>query len=126
MTFEELRTALLTACPRSTGANGRLTGGVAYRQFREGHAPDPPFICYLCTDDNDVIADNSNYLGIAGIDIEYYTDGKDPVGESLLESVLRDDLGLVWSKTEVSIEAEQMLEVVYSTQIVLTQSDESG
>lgn len=88
---------------------------VAYRAFKE--PTDPPFICYLFTYDNDVKADNYNYAKIRNFDIELYTDKKDITNEQAIENML-DTNRLPYSKTEAWIESEQMLQVIYTIQIL--------
>jgi hypothetical protein len=112
MTLAELRTALKGVCPK-----------VAYRQFVK--AVKPPYICYLVTGSDDVLADDENYRGILSVDIELYTEGKDLALESDLEDALRA-LGLVWTMVEVNIDEEGLLEVVYSTQMLPESSDDSS
>lgn len=100
MTLEEIKTAL-----KATGYQ------VAYRAFKSKQAP--PFICYLFNASADFVADDSNYYQLSDIDIELYTDKKDPDAEAALETQLRVT-GLVWSKSETYIETEKLHEVIYS------------
>lgn len=105
MTLAELFTSLKT-----TGLP------VAYREFKstpENPAPAPPFITYNFTFDNDMKADNINYVGISNIDIELYTDEKDPTTEKLVEAVLKS-----YSKAEAWIDSEKMIQVIYTIQIL--------
>jgi hypothetical protein len=88
---------------------------VAYRAFTA--AKEPPFICYLVTNDDDVIADDENYAGIDAFAVELYTNEKDLALEAALEGALRG-LGIVWAKTEAYIESERMLQVTYSFDLV--------
>lgn len=105
MTLAELVTALKT-----TGLP------VEYREFintPENPAPAPPFICYQFTFDADMKADNINYVGISNVDVELYTDKKDPTTEKLVEAVLKS-----YNKAEAWIDSEKMIQVIYTIQII--------
>jgi len=111
VTQAELYAALAIACPTDDGYVP-----VAYRAHEP--AVEPPFICYLFTDSADVTADDTNYVPIAGFDVEYYSETKDLAAEAEIEAALAS-LGLVWSKTETYIETEKLIETIWSVQAVL-------
>lgn len=50
----------------------------AYDHFAEGESPDPPFICLLYPKAENFGADNLVYYHFNRLDIEVYTDYKDP------------------------------------------------
>lgn len=50
----------------------------AYDHFAEGESPDPPFICFLYPKAENFGADNLVYHHFNRLDIEVYTDYKDP------------------------------------------------
>ena len=54
---------------------------VAYDHFAEGESPDPPFLCFLYPRNLPTGADNTVYYQLHELDIELYTDAKDPVLE---------------------------------------------
>ena len=60
----------------------------AYDHFAEGHAADPPFICYLIPRDDNFAADGIAYHKINVVHIELYTDKKDLAVEGKVEAVL--------------------------------------
>lgn len=82
--------------------------------------PDPPFICYYYTGDNDLLADNTNYKKIRPLTVELYTDNKDFAIENAVETAL-NAAGLVFSRLESYIESEKMYMVSYGTEIVITE-----
>ena len=84
----------------------------AYDHFTEGEAPAPPFICYRIPESNNFSADGTVYLDIDVIDIELYTDEKDPVLERKLQKLLKQ-YGISYEKSEVWIESERLYEVIY-------------
>lgn len=103
------------------GALKTVCSNVAYREFVT--PVEPPFICYLFTRSDDLMADDVNFLDISEFDIELYTDKKDPSLEASLEDALRS-LGLTWTREETSVESEHLNEVVYSVPVIGI-SDES-
>ena len=60
----------------------------AYDHFAEGESPAPPFICYLTPGSDNFAADGRAYYKINIVNIELYTDTKDPSVEQKVESVL--------------------------------------
>ena len=70
---------------------------LAYDHFAEGESPDPPFLVFL--------------------NIELYTDVKDPETETQIEDILIAH-DLPYEKSEVWIESEKLYEVLYQTQII--------
>lgn len=85
----------------------------AYDHFAEGESPDPPFICYLVPGNDNFAADGKAYFKVDQVNIELYTDLKDPETESKVEAVL-DSHGVFYDRTEVWIESERLYEVLYS------------
>lgn len=79
----------------------------AYHHFAEGESPDPPFICFLTSGSDNFAADGRDYFKIDQINIELYTDRKDPDLESSVETVL-DGHGVFYQKSEVWIESERL------------------
>ena len=84
----------------------------AYDHFAEGEGPDPPFICYRCPNSDNFAADGVVYFPITEIDIEIYTDKKDPETEKKLEDLLTGS-GIFFEKTETFIDSEKLYEVLY-------------
>ena len=89
---------------------------LAYHHFAEGEAPDPPFLVYLSPGSDNFAADGRVYFKVTQIDIELYTDMKDPALEERLESLL-DGAGLFYEKTESFIESERLYEVLYELEV---------
>ena len=85
---------------------------IAYDHFAEGESPDPPFICFLFPGSDNFSADGKVYLKIRNVNVELYTDLKDPELEERLETVL-DRHGIFYQKSEVWLEEEKLYEVLY-------------
>ena len=95
---------------RNRGHYGEVRN--AYDHFAEGESPDPPFICFLYPRAENFGADNLVYHHFNRLDIEVYTDYKDPDMEANIEEVLTEH-ELYYEKSEVWIETEKMYEVLY-------------
>ena len=90
----------------------------AYYQFDEGTGQQPPFICFFYPQDNDVLADNTNYVKVSRLVIELYTDNKDFALEAAVEAALAG-AGLVYSRSEEKLDDERMFEVIYTTEVII-------
>ena len=84
----------------------------AYDHFAEGESPDPPFICFLFPGSDNFSADNIVYAAFENLNIELYTDEKNPELEASVEAVLTEH-ELFWQKSEVWIESEKLYDVLY-------------
>ena len=84
----------------------------AYDHFAEGEAPAPPFVCYLIPSTDNFVADGIVYLDIDVVNIELYTDKRDPELEKKLQGLLTS-AGIVYEKNEIWIPEEKMYEVIY-------------
>lgn len=89
----------------------------AYDHFAEGEAPEPPFLCFLFPGTSNVFADNAVWQKISDLNIELYTDKKDPALEARLEDILTAH-EFPYEKSEVFIESENLYEVLYQTQMI--------
>lgn len=85
----------------------------AYDHFAEGESPKPPYICYLLPTTNNFSADGKVYQAIEQVQIELYTDKKDPLSEKKITAVLNKH-GIFYNQTETWIESEKLYEVVFS------------
>lgn len=109
MTFDEVYEALdsLEGIP------------VAYYAFTTGNVPPCPFMVYYYPSNNDEIADGTNYAKVVQINVELYTDTKDFDTEARVEDLL-NSIGLVYTRAEQYITAEEMYEVLYESEVVIT------
>lgn len=95
----------------------------AYDHFAEGESPAPPFICYLTPGSDNFAADGRAYYKINFVNIELYTDTKDPSVEQKVESVL-DANGVFYDKSETWIESEKLYEVLYQFELEVNNNGE--
>ncbi len=93
----------------------------AYDHFAEGESPAPPLICYLTPGSDNFAADGRAYYKINIVNIELYTDTKDPSVEQKIESVL-DANDIFYDKTEVWIESEKLYEVLYQFEMEVNEN----
>lgn len=107
MTVEELVTGL-----EATGLE------VAYYQYPENEAPEPPYLIYYFPNSADFIADGINYQDINALNVELYTNNKDFAAEALVEQAL-NDMGLAYTRSEQYITSEKMYEVLFQTEVLI-------
>ena len=89
---------------------------LAYDHFAEGESPEPPFLIFLFPGSDNMFADNGVYFKISQLNMELYTDKKDPELEEKLEDILTAH-EIPWEKSEVWIDSEKMYEVLYQSEI---------
>ena len=88
----------------------------AYDYFVEGEAPEPPFAVFLYPKAANFAADGIAYFKINQLDIELYTDLKQPELEEAIEAVLLKH-GIFCGKSEEWIESEKLYEVLYEMEV---------
>ena len=89
---------------------------LAYDHFAEGESPEPPFLIFLFPGSDNMFADNGVYFKISQLNMELYTNKKDPELEEKLEDILTAH-EIPWEKSEVWIDSEKMYEVMFSFEI---------
>ena len=85
---------------------------LAYDHFAEGESPDPPFLIFLSPREDTFGADNLVYAGFPEINVELYTDKKDPNLEMKIEKIFLEH-EFYYVKSETWIDSEKMYEVLY-------------
>ena len=90
----------------------------AYHHFPEGTGQDTPFICFFYPQNNDMLADDTNYCRINALTVQLYTDNKDFALEKQVETALTG-AGLVWSKEEDYIAEERMFLASYLMEVLI-------
>ena len=88
----------------------------AYHHFAEGESPQPPFLLFLSPGVDTFSADNVVYHSFKQLDIELYTDKKNPALEEEIVSVLTQR-EIYFTKSEAWIESERLYEVLYEMTI---------
>lgn len=88
----------------------------AYDHFAEGESPSPPFVLFLFPGSDNFSADGTVFYKQNVLNLELYTDEKNPDLEETVESIL-DSHRLFYEKSEVWIPEEQLYEVLYETEV---------
>lgn len=89
---------------------------VAYRSFPEGGAPALPFLCYYSPYTNNFATDGVAYAIINHVNVELYTQVKDPTTEGKVEAALTG-AGIYWEKSETYLEDEKCLQILYEIEV---------
>ena len=89
---------------------------VAYNHFKD--AQELPFICYLETDSDNLIADNKVYHKVITVDIELYTEDKDEQLEQILENILNDNELPYNNGGSFFIDEENMYQTIYTITLI--------
>lgn len=105
MTLERIKTTL-----EATGLP------VAYRAFPEGDAPTLPFVCYYSPYTNNFAADGVAYTIINHVNVELYTQVKEPATEGKVEAALTG-AGIYWEKSETYLEEEKCFQMLYEFEV---------
>lgn len=89
---------------------------VAYDHFNGPQST--PCIVYRLPGSDNFAADGKVYCKVTQLDVELYTDQKDPELEKMLESIL-DDCELFYEQTESYFESEKLYEVLYEMEALI-------
>lgn len=93
-----------------------LSNKVAYRSFEEGSAPALPFLCFVETGTNNVMADNKVQAVITDYDIELYEDKRNSELEAAVEEALNTN-DIPWNRYPEWIEDERMWQITYEVEV---------
>lgn len=91
----------------------------AYWAYPEKEAPPLPYVIYYYPEETAETADNKRHATVAVLNIELYTSNKDFEQEAVIEAAL-DDAEIPFQKAESYLDSEQMFEVLYQTEVVIT------
>lgn len=84
----------------------------AYDHFTEGFYPELPFICYKINSSSHFAADNKPYFKKNLLNLELYTEKKEPETEKKIEALLEEN-SIFYRKSEIYLASEKMLEILY-------------
>lgn len=88
----------------------------AYHHFAEGESPEPPFLIFLSSGENNFSADNYMYFSFKKLNIELYTDRKALETEKKVEEILKK-YQIFYNKSEIWIESEKLYEILYEMEV---------
>ena len=89
-----------------------------WRYSHFSQTPAPPYVVYYFPSENDVHADDSNYVNRRQLFIELFTKKKDPTSEGTIESTLRQN-GLTWYKQTDFLNDEQLYQTTYEMEVII-------
>ena len=89
-----------------------------WRYSHFSQTPAPPYVVYYFPSENDVFADDSNYVNRRQLFIELYTNKKDAVTEASIEGVLKQN-GLTWYKQTDFLNDEQLYQTTYEMEVII-------
>ena len=88
----------------------------AYSHFSQ--VPETPYLVYYYPAENDVHADNSNFVNRRQLFVELYTKGKDFDTESTVEGALAG-AGLSWYKQTDFLNDEKLFQTTYEMEVLI-------
>ena len=92
--------------------------GFLYRYDHFSQTPAPPYIVYYYPDENDVMADNKNYVNKRRVNVELFTTTKDVSTEATVEGVLAG-AGLTWYKQTDFLNDEKLYQTTYEMEVII-------
>lgn len=87
---------------------------VVYRAWPEDAAPPMPYVCYYVPETNNFAADGIAYYPVNRVQVELYTELKEPKTEEVLEKALNV---FCWEKTEAYIDSEKCYQITYEIEV---------
>ena len=92
--------------------------GLSWRYSHFSETPTPPYLVYYFPSENDVMADNSNYVNKRQLFVELYTKTKDVTTEATVEGALKT-AGLTWYKQTDFLNDEQLYQTTYESEVII-------
>ncbi len=99
-------------------ANIIASFGFSWRYSHFSQTPAPPYVVYYYPSENDVNADDSNYVNRRQLFIELFTRAKDETSEGIIEAKLRE-AGLTWYKQTDFLNDEQLFQTTYEMEVII-------
>lgn len=88
---------------------------VAYDTFKKRKSP--PFITILYKSNDDIMADNINYVEVQNFQVELYTKKYRPTVEKNVETLLKNN-GLAYEKFQTYLKKEELYQTVYRIKLI--------
>lgn len=89
-----------------------------WRYSHFSQTPAPPYVVYYFPAENDVMADNSNFVNKRQLFIELYTNTNDTTSEASIESTLKQK-GLSWYKQTDFLSDEKLFQTTYEMEVFI-------
>lgn len=92
--------------------------GFPWRYSHFSQTPNPPYVVYYFPSENDVYADDSNYVNRRQLFVELYTKTKDETSEAAIEAKLKQN-GLTWYKQTDFLNDESLFQTTYEMEVII-------
>ena len=90
----------------------------AYYEFQQATPQVPPFVVWFFATNNDVMADNENYVDREILSIELYTKIRDFEQEKAVEAVLKAN-GFTWYKQTDFLNDEKLFQTTFEMEVII-------
>lgn len=92
--------------------------GFSWQYSHFSNVPTLPYVVYYYPSENDIHADNSNYVNRRQLYIELFTKTKDETSESTIETKLKE-AGLTWYKQTDFLNDEKLFQTTYELEVII-------
>lgn len=92
--------------------------GFPWRYSHFSQTPSAPYVVYYFPNENDVFADDSNYVNKRRLYIELYTSIKDTEKESIIEAKLKE-ANITWYKQTDFLNDEKLFQTTYESEVII-------
>lgn len=92
--------------------------GLTWRYSHFSKTPAPPYVVYYYPSENDVLADNSNFVNKRQLFVELFTKGKDESTEAIIETKLKA-AGFSWYKQTDFLNDEKLFQTTYEMEVII-------
>ena len=92
--------------------------GLPWRYSHFTQTPAPPYVVYYYPGENDVFADDSNYVNKRQLFVELFTVSKDVTSEAAIEAKLKE-AGLTWYKQTDFLNDEKLFQTTYEMEVII-------
>ena len=99
-------------------ANLIASFGFSWRYSHFSQTPAPPYVVYYYPAENDVHADDSNYVNKRQLFVELFTKTKDDTSEATIEGKLKT-AGLSWYKQTDFLNDEKLFQTTYELEVII-------
>ena len=89
-----------------------------WRYSHFSKTPTPPYLVYYFPSENDVYADDSNFVNKRQLFVELYTKEKDATSEATVEAALKAG-GLSWYKQTDFLNDEKLYQTTYEMEVII-------
>lgn len=90
----------------------------AYYQFSDDTPQAPPFVVWFFSVNDDVKADNTNYVDKEVLNVELYTAYRDFDQEKAVEAILNAN-GFCYAKEASFVESEKIWQISYESEVII-------